>query len=69
LQHVADGFTVLQQRRHDADYNPQITFTRARTREIVSLAGDAITAWRGLRRSPEADYFLLAMLLGRPRRS
>jgi len=61
----AQAGVPLQQERHGADYDLDIVFARTRALEIVDLAADTLEEWRSLRGTPEADFFLLAMLLGR----
>lgn len=68
LRKVSYAFILLQQERHVADYDLDTVFARTRALEIVDLAEGTVTTWRSLRGTPEADFFLLAMLLGRPRR-
>jgi uncharacterized protein (UPF0332 family) len=68
LGEVADSFVLLQQNRHDADYDLDTSFTRAETKALIELADVTISSWRRIRRSPEAEYLLLAMLVGPPRR-
>ena len=38
----AGTFVDLQRQRHDADYNPQATFTRSDTLSAIGRAEDAI---------------------------
>ncbi len=60
---VADAFVLLQQERHEADYNTSGTFTRHRAEAAVRLAQTAFVAWRTARGATDADLYLLAMLL------
>lgn len=69
LRSLSDTFTFLQQERHEADYNLEGLVTRPRCFEVIERATDALAIWREIRNSTEADFFLLALLLGRPRRS
>lgn len=67
LVSVAQAFVMLQEERHNADYNRQVNFTRARAVEAVESAADAIAAWDSVAKSDAATYYLLALLLGPPR--
>ncbi len=60
---VADAFVLLQQERHEADYNTGTSFTRHRAEAAVRLAQAAFVAWRTARAGADADLYLLAMLL------
>lgn len=63
---VADAFDYLQERRHDADYNHLASFTRARVKDAIRRAEEAFAAWDAIRGNPDADLFLIALLV-RPR--
>jgi len=68
LKDVAGSLGDLQQERHAADYSLTVPFTRVRAQEAVGDAAHAFKQWLSIRRSPEADFYLLVMLLGPPRR-
>ena len=63
---VAEAFDFLQQERHDADYNHAAIFTRIRALEAARRATRAFAAWEQVRGQPDADLFLIALLV-RPR--
>lgn len=46
IKDCAEAFVQLQERRHDADYNPLETFTRADALTAVAVARDAVTKLR-----------------------
>lgn len=48
----ADAFVALQQKRHDADYDPDYRFLRADALDAIQLAENAI---RDLKSSPKRD--------------
>lgn len=52
LKSCADAFVALQQKRHDADYNPDSRVLRADALAAIQQAEDAITA---LRAAPMRD--------------
>lgn len=52
LKSCADAFVALQQRRHDADYDPDYRVLRADAFDAIQQAEDAI---RDLRASPRRD--------------
>lgn len=58
LRFVAESFVLLQQSRHDADYNLALTWTRADTLVLVNRAAAAYTAWRRVRQDPMAILYL-----------
>ena len=59
---VATAFFDLQQLRHEADYDLSRRFTR---QEVLSLVADAERAfddWKKVRRTVQADTFLVGLL-------
>ncbi len=62
----ADTFVLLQQRRHDADYDPTFTTTRA---DAIAIIADAETAIDKLTRATQKDRTAFAILLLLRRRS
>ena len=59
---VATAFFDLQQLRHEADYDMTRRFTR---QEVLALIGDAERAfedWKKVRKSVQADTFLVGLL-------
>ena len=63
LQDVAAAFVVLQQARHEADYDLAKTYTRSETRELVALARQAFQAWKRMRKDDAARVYLSCFLL------
>jgi hypothetical protein len=63
LRSVATTFGDLQQERHDADYNLAQPFTRARALAAVASAQAAFSSWANVRAAPEAEAFMLALLV------
>ena len=58
-------FRTLQEKRHDADYNPQVMFTRA---EVVAQIQSAARAIERFRATPRSDLrAFLALVLKRQR--
>lgn len=52
IKTCADAFVALQQKRHDADYDPDYRVLRADALDAIQLAEDAI---RDLKASPKRD--------------
>lgn len=68
LVEFARTFVELQERRHAADYDPALRLDRTAVRQLIQDADVALRGWRGLSRGDRVrNYFLLAMLLGKPR--
>ena len=59
---VAAAFVDLQQHRHEADYDMGRPFTRLEVLNIISDAERAFEDWRAIRRSVQADTFLVGLL-------
>ena len=68
LRDVASAFVLLQQNRHTADYDSGAVFSRTEVVEIIEIAESAFDAWQRVRGSAASNYYLLALLLGPPRR-
>jgi hypothetical protein len=68
LVRVASAFLLLQEERHRADYDTSATFVRAEALELVELVERAFREWKQVRSSVQAAFYLLALLLGPPRR-
>lgn len=62
LMSVAAAFAELQQARHEADYDTARRFTRWECRILILRAERAFRDWHSVRRSVQADVFLVAML-------
>ena len=52
---------VLQQLRHDSDYNPALRLTRLDAVEAVSRARQAITEFDAAAGTPGHDFFLACL--------
>ena len=63
LQLVADAFVVLQQARHEADYEVSATFTRHEAISSVESVRQAFKAWDRVRKTDEARFYLACFLL------
>ena len=66
LRSVADAFVILQQNRHEADYNNYNNFKRCTRSDALSLAGvvaRAFADWRSVRREPAAQDYLFSLLI------
>ena len=59
---MAETFVELQNRRHIADYDLSLAFTRVRTLNSIDLARRSFAAWARKRASDEANVFLAALL-------
>lgn len=68
LRRVARAFTDLQAERHRADYYYAARFTRTDVRDKVKQVQGAFQQWAAVRKSPEADYYLIALLTGNRKR-
>ena len=62
---IGQIFISLQQRREDADYNPEIAFGRSETLDIIEQAREAVARIEML--SPEDRLFLSTQLIARTR--
>ena len=62
LRIVARTFCDLQEARHDADYNRAKRFTRAETLDLIKRADDAVRKWKQVRRTLQADTYLIGLL-------
>jgi len=60
---VAQTFPVLQQARHDADYNLAAVLSRVDVRQNIKQAELAFSSWKTVRSGPNATVFLTALLL------
>ena len=63
LKTVAEVFVELQQQRHVADYDLSQSFNRIDVLGIIAKANAAISDWRRVRNTPNANVFLTALLL------
>ncbi|HXE52949.1 MAG TPA: hypothetical protein VN541_08045 [Tepidisphaeraceae bacterium] len=65
LQDVAAAFVELQELRHEADYNPDRSFTRSECVNLVARVDEAFATWQTIRNDPVARTYLAALLLWR----
>ena len=61
---VANGFVRMQARRHEADYDLTMTYSRTETLNFLSFTEDVFAAWSLVRNTDEANVFLAALLFG-----
>ena len=59
---VAETFVDLQQARHEADYDIMRRFNRNEVLDLADRAQAAMTDWRQIRKSAQADTFLIGLL-------
>lgn len=62
LRSVTRSFVVLQEARHIADYDLSQSLSRAYARSLLVEARSALTNWRAVSGTEEANVFLAAML-------
>jgi hypothetical protein len=62
---VLEAFVELQEARHQADYDPTMTWTRVGAESLVDTARAAFASWQTVRRTPNAAVFATALLLGK----
>lgn len=62
LMRVAETFVDLQQARHDADYNTAWRASRSGTMGLIEQTEEAFLLWRTVRRTVQADTFLVGLL-------
>jgi hypothetical protein len=62
---IANAFIVLQENRHNADYNLGAVFSRQEALAAAAQVQDAIDAWNALaaNHSQTAHLFALALML------
>lgn len=65
LVRVAEAFVSLQEARHEADYDLRVRFTKQASAALVFEAEQAFVDWSVVRRTVQADAFLVALLVGR----
>ena len=63
IRQVARTFVQLQEERHEADYDLAKTFTRSEVLTTITRARTAMASWKTVKGSPEADAYLLAMIV------
>ncbi len=62
LSRCAGAFVDLQQARHEADYDLAKRYTRQQALDRVEQAKIAFLDWEAVRKTPEADVFLVGLL-------
>jgi hypothetical protein len=60
---VLQAFVELQEARHQADYDPTMTWNRLGAASHVATARNAFASWQTIRRTPNAVVFATALLL------
>lgn len=60
---VASAFALLQEARHEADYDLARVFTRVEVEALVARAGAAFKSWAAVTGTEEGDAFLVALLV------
>lgn len=63
LEAVCSTFIELQERRHDADYNPRYVIAENDALQHWASAMMAVDAWKRIRATSEANVFILSLLL------
>jgi len=62
LRNVAKTFGILQEARHEADYNLARSLTRQEINDLIDVADRAFRDWQTVRGTLQADVFLTALL-------
>jgi hypothetical protein len=63
LRTVAEAFAQLQEKRHTADYNGTVFWSRIDALEQVNLAEHAFSAWHAIRNEQIAQAYLVSLLV------
>ena len=63
LVDLASAFIVLQEARHEADYDLARVFTRVGVEALVARAQTAFKSWASVTGQEEGDAFLVALLV------
>lgn len=63
LRKVAQTFAQSQRDRHAADYDLARKFTRIEVLTAITRVRHALTLWQRVKREPQAEAFLMALLL------
>jgi uncharacterized protein (UPF0332 family) len=61
---IAKLFVLLQEIRHEADYNRGKHFTRLETRDLLARMEPTLRDWDRVKPTPEGQGFLVLLLLG-----
>lgn len=65
LRDVADAFVRLKEARYGADYDRGRNFTRREALDLVDSARKAVSDWKSVDKTPQADTFLISLLIFR----
>lgn len=63
LKAVAETFVMAHQKRVDADYDLAIEWTRTEVLNMLDSVSRAFASWKTIREEPEAQDYLLSLLL------
>lgn len=63
LMNVAEAFVLLQEARHQADYDVYVVYNRPDTKSDIGLAEAAFADWATIRSTDNAKVFLVDLLL------
>jgi len=63
LVDVASTFIMLQEQRHEADYDLSRPFTRSATKASIARARTAFASWNSIAGTEEGDIFVVALLI------
>lgn len=63
VKHIAQWFADLQELRHSADYDPGAVFLRGDVQDNVNRVETAFLLWPQVKKSSEANAFLISFLL------
>lgn len=61
LVFVASSFVLLQDARHDADYNLNVDFFKHQSLEFANMSEDSFKFWKQIRNTIQADTFLIGL--------
>jgi uncharacterized protein (UPF0332 family) len=63
LSLIAGTFVQMQQHRHTADYDNDNRWSRVDALNQVNSVAASFSAWKGIRKDPEAQKFLVSLLI------
>jgi uncharacterized protein (UPF0332 family) len=63
LKLVARTFVTLQEKRHEADYDNEVSWSRTETLGILESVEEAVAALKSIRREPIAQEYLVSLLV------
>ena len=66
IRKFGEVFVAIQQERHDADYDPGITFSRAQVMRFIDRGSDAIAGFNTVDRGQRRAFSLYVLLRQRP---